>query len=299
MPNNDDTPTARSQLQTASPSALALTSPTKAEIKTRLAYFSRLAALFPPRPDQEAQLASYLDEAMDIPVPWLVETANLIKGSGEKFLPSLPEFRKFVGRKIQDCRRQASGRGEASGIGQSRFDHEAQILWARRHCPLGIAQLRKYYTDHPRNPSPQRRNPPQPTRRWHGATKGPTQPSDVLRGILERLKTVDEKGKPCQLSALAREIFRAGVMVPGPEFAERGKHSLAVQGRFLALMIASMRYGRDPIGDGLVTPFCTRDFERYDRAMTDFVRLDPDKADATWWWEVRDTIRSRAEGATR
>ncbi len=92
------------------------------------------------------------------------------------------------------------------------------------------------------------------------------------------------------VNKLAREIQRAGILVPGPGSGE----TLSLQGLWIASMMAKVRL-RLPV---FHSTWDMDSWELFDRILTEHGDTDPE-ADISWWYEARAEWREAATNPAR
>ncbi len=241
-----------------------------------MSLISRLCASFPSGGDLEPTIRVYLDDTADIPLPWLTEGLRAFKNESERrFLPSIAEIRTACAKAVRRARRDARGEEDRGGP----LDVPQLLRWATNCAPLGHAQVHRIEGPRKRRDALAAANVENAARIPQG--KRGKSVGMALSEVLGGVTVVDGDGHPVPIAKIAHEIWCAGTLVP-PKNHENAEH--AIQGLQLATMIAAMRLGHEAVP----VNFYPIDWERLSQHMERFRKEWPDKADTTWWDEVRE-----------
>jgi len=248
---------------------------------------SRLCASFPTAGDAEATMRAYLEDTRDIPLPWLREGARAFRDqTGRAWLPSLAELRESCARAVVRARRQASGQPKGAVAPQYELDVAATLDWARRHAPLGFAQVAAIEA----RAGHQRRIAAANAEAAAEANRGPRGQSagEALAQVISGLRVVDDQGMPVPAPQLAQDISIEGRHVPG---WQQSSKALAVRGRSLATLLAYRLLGLHIPTQGLTRA----DWERCDATMRAHRDLAGEEACAWWFSDLREVCWQAAQ----
>lgn len=278
------------QSRSHAPESSLRSSSASASSRERLDLVSKLFAAYPTaQRDTTAAIAVYLEETADIPIPWLREgLARLRNEPGRVFLPSVSELRTASARAVVSARRAARGEPEHAAVPQLDVDVAGVIEWSAQHAPMGLAQLTALESGKRSEVLRMAANAAAAAQIDAGPRGRGVR--EALVGVLDSTRVVEPDGSKSDVAEEARKISAEGKLVPA---WSRGD-SAAVNGRYLALLLAYRRAGRDVPTAGTTS----EDVTRYDRIMYAHDARIGSRSD--WYWDdIRQPLCREAANRTK